>query len=500
MVAMQANNQKLKQSLISQVLKRRELAALAAHYPMAVTKLWRPHCHRFDGLGVKSERVRGCGQEMRRVSAGVWQCLNCNIVENRTAQIEPLISGLANDSYMVVGGNRAGKSFLACCTLLAYALGSDHPMIKQWMLLNNIQKDVIPKDPGRVLISALSYSDAIQYQRPVLSKLAPSTAKEWKWRAQDRARLMFKNGGEILSYSQDSGREKYQGASFRLCILDESHKRDIWEETMLRCADQSPGVVGLHMTPLKGISWEHEVFFEKGAGDPNLKTYNIFGLDNPYVSSAKLRRSVAHMDDSQQKARLFGTFGQSKGRVYNQFNREIHVVDSFMPPDDWPRHISIDFGTKNPFCALLLAHDEKNDVYHCCDEIYVTEHTTIEAGRLINRLWRDKYFPIDWIICDPESRDGRLTLARDCNLPNKPAAKHLGVYDTINIVRERLITRRDGTVGLKIHRKCKNTIREFSLYRYKNSDTTNAVRKQHDHAMDSLRYACASLYRYLKSQ
>ena len=53
-----------KKDLVDILQKRQKLLALSKGYPLAIAKLWKPHCHRFDGLGKESKRNRGCGQEM----------------------------------------------------------------------------------------------------------------------------------------------------------------------------------------------------------------------------------------------------------------------------------------------------------------------------------------------------------------------------------------------------------------------------------------------------
>lgn len=44
----------------------------------------------------------------------------------------------------------------------------------------------------------------------------------------------------------------------------------------------------------------------------------------------------------------------------------------------------------------------------------------------------------------------------------------------------------DGTI--KIHRSCKDSIREFGLYRWDEKATTDRPIKENDHAMDDIRY------------
>ena len=43
--------------------------------------------------------------------------------------------------------------------------------------------------------------------------------------------------------------------------------------------------------------------------------------------------------------------------------------------------------------------------------------------------------------------------------------------------------------------ECKDTLREFSLYRWEEAGETDRVCKENDHAMDDIRYFCATVLR-----
>jgi len=488
------NEQMKRKQLLDYLNQADQLQRIADHYPLAVARLWRPYCHRWDGKGAKAARVRGCGKVMQHVKNDLYHCDHCNITEIRTSQRQAILS-LGSEATLISGGNRSGKSEAGCMLAVAYANGSKEWWVRNWLELNNLPLDLIPEEPGEVWVSALSYGDALTYLRPKLKKYCPTNSKFIRWRAQDRASVLFENGGKILSMSADSGREKYQGGAVSLVLLDEEHPQSIFDECMLRCIDYK-GKVLLTMTPLKGITWPHDIFFENI--QPGYTQYAISGLDNPWISSVKLRRAIAHMSEESQRSRLFGDFTNQSGVVYPEMKRAIHVVKSFEPPEDWPRDRSIDFGTKNPFACLFFAHDEKDDVLHVYDEYYATERTTIENGRRLNKKYPDTKFR--WTVADPESRDGRLTLARECNIETKTAPKHLGVVETINYVKERLSLDANGNPHLVIHDNCKHLLKEFRLYRWSDGAGKDKPIKKYDHGLDALRYQITFLKRYLQYQ
>ena len=481
-----------KNNLIRKLEKRRQILSIAAQYPLSVARLWVPHCHRWDGLGAASERARGCGRPMERIGFNRWICRHCDIEESRTSQIEPFLN-LGDECTLIAGGNRAGKSEAVCMFAVAWAGGSDAPWVKEWMELNGIPDGIIPRKPQTVIVSALSFGDAIQYLRPKIQKFAPAASIERRWRANDRGYLIFPNGGRIISMSHDQGRAKYQGFSCSLIILDEEHDLDVFEECCLRVADAGKeGRIILSMTPLKGLTWGYDRFITEP--ERGYKSFRIKGLDNPWLSSVKLLKAVAHMSEATRRSRLNGEFTNQQGLVYPEFHENTHIVRSEAPPKHWPIYFAIDFGVRNPFACLVAAHDENTDTIHIVDMLYRTERTTIQNGEEIKRRFVKKYGSPRFIVCDPESKDGRMILA-NMGLPNKPAPKHMGLVDTINIMKERLKLDAEGRPALIVHDNCKDLIKEFRLYRWSKTEQRQAPIKKHDHALDALRYLIAFVYR-----
>ena len=475
---------------------RKKLMEVVQHYPLAVSRLWRPHCHRWDGLGSGSSRHRGCGGEMQMNGLGHYRCTVCGIEEQRTGQQEALLR-LANteEAFLATGGNRAGKTELGAMLAIATAAGSNAWWVRQWLELNGLPDSIVPKKPSTVWYAALSYGDALEYGRPKLERYAPQGTKYTRWKSQDRASMKLPNGGRIVSLSCDAGREKFQGAAVSLVWIDEEPRdAGVFEESLLRIIDRK-GKVLITATPLKGLSFLYDVFVDQRPS--GFDHYAISGLDNPYISSPKLRRAVSHLSQASQQARLFGAFTSQSGLVYPEFDRAVHTCKPFEIPEDWPRDMAIDFGTKNPFCCLWVAHDMDNDVLYVYREYFKTEQTTLENGRMIRALGA-KDGPMRWIVADPESRDGRLLLARELQLHTKPAPKHYGVSETINLVKERLMLDAEGKPGLVIFKTCKELLKEFRKYKWSKTKGKDKPEKMHDHGMDALRYEVAFLYRYRK--
>ena len=474
---------------------QRRLLEVAHNYPLALARLWGPFCHRWDGFADKSKRGRGCGGRMRRVGLGSYRCDVCDIDESRTSQQEVLLRlREAEEAFLCTGGNRAGKTEIGAMYAIAVAAGRREWWVCEWLEANGLPLDLVPEEPQTVWYVALSYGDALEYGRPKLEKYAPKGTKYTRWRAQDRASMRLPNGGRVVSLSNSAGREAFQGSAIKLCWMDEEPDQSVFEECMLRIIDKR-GRILITATPLKGLTFLHDIFVDQRP--TGFDHYAISGLDNPYVSSPKLRRAVSHLSEASQQARLFGAFTSQSGLVYPEFDRSVHTCKPFELPEHWDRDLCIDFGVRNPFAALWLAHDMDTDTLYVYREYYKTDKTTLENGRMIKALGaRDP--ALRWIVCDPESKDGRLLLSRELGLNNKPAPKHIGVVETINLVKERLKLDAEGRPALVIFDTCKELLKEFRKYKWSKTKKKDAPEKLYDHGLDALRYETAFLYRWQK--
>jgi len=474
---------------------RKDLVEYAKSFPLALAKLWVPYCHRWDGLGEKSKRARGCGKPMLQQSGNVWKCLNCQIVEKRTSQSQA-VKMLASEATLISGGNRAGKTQLGAQLSVAIAAGKSCAWVRTWMMMNDIPQNYIQDHPTTVWIAALSYKDALEYQRPKIDMYLPSKVKKIRWTSQDRGIVKLPNGGRIVSMSCDAGREAFQGGSAKLIWLDEEPPEPVFEECMLRTVD-SKGSLIITATPLKGLTFLYDRFVEQN--NDGFGLVRISGLDNPYISSVKMRKAVAHLSEASQKARLFGEFTSQAGLVYPEFDETIHKVAPFEIPDSWEKHRTIDFGTTHPFCCLWiavapagsLASDSVLVVYR---ELYWTNRTTIESGREIKRLSKGEEYL--WTCADPESKDGRLTLSREIGIRTIAAPKHLGVLEGIGWVKEFLHLDIEGKPKMIVFSTCNNLLKEFRQYRWDAKSKADRPIKKYDHALDCLRYEIMQFKRY----
>ena len=127
----------------------------------------------------------------------------------------------------------------------------------------------------------------------------------------------------------------------------------------------------------------------------------------------------------------------------------------------------------------------QNDVWYRIDEYYFssreqgTQKTDEEYYADLLEFTQEKN--ITAVIVDPSAASFIECICRHGKFTVIPAKND--VTDGIRKVQSAF---RDGKI--RISPACKSAIKEFSLYRWDNSSLKDAPKKEHDHAMDDIRY------------
>jgi hypothetical protein len=166
-------------------------------------------------------------------------------------------------------------------------------------------------------------------------------------------------------------------------------------------------------------------------------------------------------------------FNEFAGRVFKDFDEEIHVNDVGFNPT-WKTYACADYGFTNPFVWLLVQVDPFNERIHIVDEYYERGRTTAEAIREIQaRGLRPstlrEFFP------DPAEPDRTREISDTLRLT---AGRRTGgpIDDRLEWIRRFLKpVPSTGGPGLTVNRKCVNFIREHGQYKY--PDAAKAIEK-----------------------
>jgi hypothetical protein len=225
-------------------------------------------------------------------------------------------------------------------------------------------------------------------------------------------------------------------------------------------------------------SWANNILFPLGRNDPE-----IFSMS-------------AGMSKEKFNQEIGADFTEFVGRVFKDFDEEIHVGDYKMNPD-WPVFAAIDYGWTNPFVWLLIQVDPFDNVY-VLGEHYQSNLTTEEN---VWEVQKKGLCPpqLKRIFPDPASPSDTAVVERMLRV------KQVGgtggeIKDRLELIRRWLKIVPDDRPGndwgylapkLTVDRRCVNFIREFSEYRYPDGDSDTRAPsenplKKDDHTPEAL--------------
>lgn len=226
--------------------------------------------------------------------------------------------------------------------------------------------------------------------------------------------------------------------------------------------------------------------------------------DNPSLTREYVAAIKAEHVGLWYRRMILGMWVGAEGVVYEDWNPDVHVVDQVPRITKWLA-ASLDYGTTNPFDAVLLGLGKEHDAAPV--RLYVTtEHRwdpKVEQRRKTDaahsrdlQAWLAGADPHNgqegaprgvkppFLICDPSAASFIEQLLHD-KVPGVTAGNN-DVLDGIRTVSSLLAADR-----LRVHSSCKPAIEEFPSYSWDDKATARGEDKPlkvADHAMDAVRY------------
>ena len=123
---------------------------------------------------------------------------------------------------------------------------------------------------------------------------------------------------------------------------------------------------GETLTYPKGHDKEGQPLFKRRFIPATLK-------DNPYLySNGDYEAMLLSLPETQRRQLLYGDWDIAEGAAFPEFKRNVHVVEPYRIPSDWPRFRACDYGYGSWSAVLwfAVAPDESLVVYR---ELYVTK-------------------------------------------------------------------------------------------------------------------------------
>lgn len=293
----------------------------------------------------------------------------------------------------------------------------------------------------------------------------------------------------IFGASTEASQDTLQGLTAASALLDEValFPRSFVDQAIGRCSVEGSKVF-MNCNPSSPYHWLKTEFIDK-AEEKNI--YHIkFGLDDNLSLSNKTKDKYKRMFSGVfYKRYIEGLWTLADGLVYQAFNDEM-IIDQIPPISRY--YIGCDYGSQNPTTFVLVGVGFDNKLY-IVDEYY---HSGRESGRqkspteyakdLANFINRD-FIQIQQIWIDPSATSFILTCYQ--NGIQRIAEAINDVDNGIGLINNLI-----NNDSLRVHKRCKNIIKEFSTYSWDSKSQRLGIdkpMKSSDHCLDALRY-CAN--------
>lgn len=315
-----------------------------------------------------------------------------------------------------------------------------------------------------------------------------------RWRRSDKIlevrRGAVTNYFEVFGGKDESSYALIQGRTLAGVLLDEVvlMPRSFVEQALTRCSVDG-AKLWLSCNPGSPQHWFYTEWIKRHR-ERNALYIHFEMTDNPGLTQKTIERYRSMFSGVFYDRYIRGLWVLAEGLIYPMFGEDC-IVD--VSPERVAKnqyYISCDYGTLNPFSAGLWCWDGKmatriKEYYYSgrenqankTDEEYYTELEAL-AGDL----------PIKNVIVDPSAASFIEVIRRHHRFNVRKAKNDVipGILTTARYLQ-------DGTV--KVHRSCKDAIREFGLYRWDEAATEDKPIKENDHAMDDTRYFCFTVLR-----
>ena len=330
-------------------------------------------------------------------------------------------------------------------------------------------------------------------RRNVLSEILPrleAMGAGWtEKRTENLVTVRFggrKNQFYIFGGRDESSAGLIQGVTFAGILLDEVAlmPRSFVEQACARCS-VAGSRLWFNCNPAGPGHWFYKTWIQE-AEQRNCLRLHFTMEDNPSLTAQIRERYQRLYTGVFYRRFILGQWVQAEGRVYDFFQPEMAREAPQGPFSQW--YISCDYGTVNPTSMGLWGkqgevwyrvkefyHDSRREMRQLTDEEYAGELEKLAGGR-----------PITAVIADPSAASFIEVLRRrGWNVRKADNDVLSGIRRTSDCLKEGKIV---------ICRDCGDCLRELEEYVWDlSSGARDRVKKEHDHAMDDMRYFVATV-------
>lgn len=324
---------------------------------------------------------------------------------------------------VLVGGNGIGKTLMGVVIVGAACLG-----IQPW------DRRVLPPPLHKVPVKVrIICSD---WEKHAATVIVPKL-KEWlpvgqyetaKNNVGVESVFTFRNGSTLEMITNKQATGDHAGWEGQLVWGDEPFDRDKFIENLRGLRNPvERGGMGIFLITMTAVSasW----VLDDIVRNPDSAYASVCGIQqdaNPYLTEDYKRIYRAPMNEKEKVARIYGGWLNLVGLVWPGFSKDVHIIDSFEVPTDWPVVAMVDYHPSHEIAIGYYAVDPWDRIY-VVDETYAHMSPEMVADDILRHrsknAWRMKE-----VFIDPLSK-GDMAYVKN---------RGLDVPDTFTVLKERL--------------------------------------------------------------
>ena len=335
-------------------------------------------------------------------------------------------------------------------------------------------------------------------RRNVLSEILPKLeglGAQWKEkRTENLVTVRFlgrENRFYIFGGRDESSASLIQGITFAGILLDEAAlmPRSFVEQACARCS-VAGSRLWFNCNPAGPSHWFYKTWILE-AEQRNCLRLHFTMEDNPSLTPRIRERYQRLYTGVFYRRFILGQWAQAEGRVYDFFGPEMVKPVPPGPFDQW--YVSCDYGTVNPTSMGLWGRC--GGIWYRVKEFYFSSRerqrqmTDEEYAGALQTLVGNRR--VTAVIVDP-SAASFIEVLRRRGWPVRKAQN-----DVLSGIRLTSDCLKDGRIV--ICEGCADALREMDEYVWDlSSGAKDRVRKEHDHAMDDMRYFVSTVLKEAK--
>lgn len=324
-------------------------------------------------------------------------------------------------------------------------------------------------------------------RRNVLSEILPrleGLGASWKEKRSENLVIVRFRGHENFFYifggRDESSASLIQGITFAGILLDEVAlmPQSFVEQACARCS-VAGSRLWFNCNPSGPSHWFYKAWILE-AESRNCLRLHFTMEDNPSLTEQIRQRYQRLYTGVFYRRFILGQWAQAEGRVYDFFEPEMAKPVPEGPFNQW--YISCDYGTVNPTSMGLWGRC--GGVWYRVKEFYFSSRAAMrqmtdeEYAQALQNLAGQR--PIAAVIVDPSAASFMEVLRRRGWRVRKADNDVLsGIRLTSDALKEGRVVICEG---------CADCLRELEEYVWDLSAVGDRVKKEHDHAMDDMRY------------